>query len=62
MSKLSGKLAAGVRKVKAEQEQTAPAGRAPTAKQADPRARTAEPAAGKRPPAAEMHPARVWPD
>ena len=59
MSKLSSKLAAGVRKVKAEQETTpaAPAAAAPKA------AAVRESKAQQgRPGGAELHPARVWPD
>jgi hypothetical protein len=58
MSKLSNKLAAGVRKVKAEQE-SAPA--APAAPRPE-AGREARPAARRRPAHSELHPARIWPD
>lgn len=58
MSKLSSKLAAGVRKVKAEQE-AAPA--APGTSKPEAR-RQARPAGERRPVHSELHPARVWPD
>ena len=59
MSKLSSKLAAGVRKVKAGQE-TAPAAPAATAPKASPTRETQ--ARQRRPDVAELHPSRVWPD
>ncbi len=58
MNKLSNKLAAGVRKVKAEQE-PAPAAPATSKPEAG---REVRPAAQRRPAHSELHPARIWPD
>ena len=57
MSKLSSKLAAGVRKVKAEQETTPAASAAPKVAPV-----SESKAPQRRPDGAELHPARVWPD
>jgi hypothetical protein len=57
MNKASGKLAAGVRKVKTEQKAPAPATRAATPPAAPKRA-----SAAPRVAAAALHPDRIWPD
>lgn len=57
MSKLSSKLAAGVRKVKAEQETTPAASAAPKVAPV-----SESKAPQRRPDGADLHPARVWPD
>jgi hypothetical protein len=60
MNKLSNKLAAGVRKVKAEQ--LAVPDRPAAAPKAAPAAPEAKAAAKRRHHDSELHPARIWPD
>lgn len=57
MNKASGKLAAGVRKVKTPQKAPPDGGKAAASPAAPARAATPPPAA-----AAALHPDRVWPD
>lgn len=65
MNKTSGKLAAGVRKVKAPAKARAAVDKAPAAQAAVDRVATAapkRPAASSRDARADLHPARIWPD
>ncbi len=57
MNKVSGKLAAGVRKVKTQQKPAASGDRATAAPTESKRATAAPKAAPS-----TMHPARIWPD